>query len=120
VRQSGYVEDLTPGGNAEATLTLTVSAPWAARPRRSTAGAAVSQEYGVTADPQTLAASVVLPHGTKRHARTQGARRLRQRDVHSISANVDVIAPAGLTPTLTLRRGTRTAHLGRRLDGGRR
>lgn len=105
VKQAGYVQDLTAGGNAEANFDVTVKGATGGKVQAFYQGAAVSPAYDVTADPQTVTVSLTLPHNTS------GALDLKLLDasgnetVRTSSAVVDVIAPAALTPTFSIPTG---------------
>ncbi|HEX8697629.1 MAG TPA: VCBS repeat-containing protein [Myxococcaceae bacterium] len=100
-----YVVDAAPGGDANATFTLTVTQAVGSRVQAFYRNTAVSSEFSVTTDPQTLSVPVTLPHDTA------GTLELRVRDIsgnvvrHSVAATVDVVAPAQPTVTRTVLAG---------------
>jgi hypothetical protein len=104
-----YVVDAVPGGDANATFSITVSQAVGARVQAFYQSTAVSSEFSVTSDPQTLSVPVTLPHNTA------GTLELRVRDVsgnvvrHPVAATVDVVPPAAPTVTRTLVAGQERA-----------
>ncbi|MDY7231933.1 FG-GAP repeat domain-containing protein [Hyalangium rubrum] len=106
------VVDAAPGGDANATFTLTVIQAVGSKVQAFYRGSAVSSEFSVTTDPQTLEVPVTLPQDTV------GTLELRVQDVsgnvtsHSVAATVDVVPPATPTVTRTLVAGQeRTARV---------
>ena len=104
-----YVVDAAPGGDANATFTMTVAQAVGSKVQAFYLNAAVSSEFSVTTDPQTLSVPVTLPHNTV------GTLELRVRDVsgnvvrHSVAATVDVVPPAASTVTRTVVAGQERA-----------
>jgi hypothetical protein len=96
------VVDSVPGGDANATFRITVAQAVGARVQAFYENTAVSSEFTVNSDPQTLDVPVTLPHDTV------GTLELRVRDIsgnvvkHSVSATVDVVPPAPSSVTRTL------------------
>jgi hypothetical protein len=103
------VVDLTPGGDANATFTLTVAQGAGSRVQAFYQGTPVSAEFTVSGDPGTLDVPVTLTHDTT------GTFELRVRDaagnvaLHTVSATVDVIPPAAPTVTRALVTGQERA-----------
>ncbi len=108
----GYVVDAAPGGNADAQFTLTVVQGVGAKVQAFYNDSAVSSEFTLSTNPETLNLPVTLPQDTT------GTLELRVRDIsgntviHSATATVDVVPPAAPTVTRTLVPGQeRAAHV---------
>jgi hypothetical protein len=103
------VVDLTPGGDANAKFTLTVTQGVGSKVQAFYKGTAVSSEFTLTTDPETLDVPVTLLQDTT------GPFELRVQDVsgniarHSATATVDVVPPAAPTVTRTLVTGQERA-----------
>jgi hypothetical protein len=96
------VVDLTPGGDADATFSLTVTQGAGSKVQAFYQGSPVSPEYNLTADPATQDIRVTLPQDTT------GSLELRVQDAsgnvvrHTVAATVDVVPPAQPNLTFTL------------------
>ncbi|WP_257448823.1 VCBS repeat-containing protein [Archangium lipolyticum] len=91
---TGYVQDLTPGGDAEAELRATVTGATGGRLRILYKGTTELASLPISQSPESLTIPLVLPHGTS------GPLELRLRDtalnetVYAIDVTVDVRPPA--------------------------
>ncbi len=96
------VVDQSPGGDANATFSLTVTQGMGSRVQAFYRGSPASAEFTVPGDPSTLDIPVTLTHDTT------GTFELRVQDaagnvvLHTVSATVDVIPPAAPTVTRNL------------------
>ncbi|MFL5350864.1 MAG: Ig-like domain repeat protein [Hyalangium sp.] len=104
-----HVEDLSPGGDADAKFTLTVTQGVGGKVQAFYRGSPVSSEFTLTTDPETLDVPVVLTQDTS------GPLELRVQDPsgnvtrHTVAATVDVVPPAAPTVTRTLVSGQERA-----------
>ncbi|HYH95753.1 Ig-like domain repeat protein [Hyalangium sp.] len=103
------VVDLSAGGDANATFSLTVAQGAGSKVQAFYLGNPASAEFTLTADPETVNIPVTLTHDTT------GTLELRVQDVsgnvasHSVVATVDVVPPAAPTVTRTLVAGQERA-----------
>ncbi|ADO74340.1 uncharacterized protein STAUR_6583 [Stigmatella aurantiaca DW4/3-1] len=103
------VVDMSPGGDANAVFTLTVTQGVGSKVRAFYKGEPVSSEFAISASPETLDVPVTLPHNT------QGTLEVRVVDAsgntarHTVAATVDVVPPAVPTVTMALVTGQERA-----------
>ncbi|MDC0709910.1 VCBS repeat-containing protein [Stigmatella sp. ncwal1] len=96
------VVDMSPGGDANAVFTLTVTQGVGSTVQALYKGASVSSEFTISASPETLELPVTLPHNT------DGTLEVRVVDAsgntarHTVTATVDVVPPAAPTVTMAL------------------
>ncbi|WP_224364290.1 FG-GAP repeat domain-containing protein [Hyalangium versicolor] len=104
-----HVVDLSPGGDANAKFTLTVTQGAGSKVQAFYQGNSVSSEFTLTGDPETLDVPVTLPQDTT------GTFEIRVQDVsgniarHTVAATVDVVPPDAPTVTRTLVTGQERA-----------
>ena len=101
---SGYVQDLTPGGDADAELRATVSGAFGGRLRVFYGGVEL-KSLPVSVSPESLTIPLVLPQGSS------GPLELKLRDaalnetVYTLDVTVDVQAPAPVAFTASIPAG---------------